>query len=460
MQRGQVRDATLAAMLAVSLTACAAVRDATVASQADESADASLTSMASVASAATASVPAVRPSYGVFYTVWIKAGDPVATVRVRLSRKAEWVRWMRLNADPARYRDFHGTGEIRVEGSTVHWVPPAADAWLQYDVRLESRRESGRYDGYVGRDWALVRADDLVPPVHLDMEDGTQSRAKLDLNLPEGWSAATPFPRYSSGRYRIDNPRRLFDRPTGWIVAGHIGVRRETIGGTRVAVAAPVGQGVHRMDLTAFLRWTLPTLTSLFDQPPSRLLVASAGEPMWRGALSGPSSLFLHADRPMISENATSTVLHELIHVSMNARAAEGADWIVEGLAEFYSLEVLLRSGAISASRYEKAHRDLVEWAGQAGPLDALRSTGATTARAVGVLRRIDAEIRSRSAGRASLDDVLRALAAEDGAVTVARFRQLAEQAAGGTLATMPEFSSAPDASGTRGTPGTPGVED
>ncbi len=195
---------------------------------------------------------------------------------------------MRFNADPARYSDFKGSGELRIDGHSVLWRPPQQDAWLRYQVKLESRRESGRYDGLVTDSWAMFRADDLVPPVHLDMQDGTQSQAKLRLNLPQGWSVETPFPRYASGRLRIDNPQRLFDRPTGWIVAGEIGTRRETIGATHVTIAAPTGQGVRRMDMLAFLRWTVPTLQSLFPQFPPRLLVVSAGDPMWRGALSAP----------------------------------------------------------------------------------------------------------------------------------------------------------------------------
>src|SRR5262245_39298502 len=123
--------------------------------------------------AAHAALPE-RPSYGVLYTAWIKAGKPRATVRLRLTRHPEWVHWMRLNADPAIYGDFKGTGTITVNGRMVTWRPPPADAWLQYSVQLESKRESGRYDGLVAGDWALFRGDALVPPVHLDMQDGTQ----------------------------------------------------------------------------------------------------------------------------------------------------------------------------------------------------------------------------------------------------------------------------------------------
>lgn len=388
---------------------------------------------------APAAEPAVRPTYGVLYSAWIKPGQSVATVRIRLSRHPEWVKWMRLSAKASRYTKFKGTGTVEVRGDTVTWTPPAEDAYLQYRVDLSSRRESGRYDGYFTEDWALFRADDLVPPIHLDMQDGTESRAKLDLHLPEGWSSATPFARYSSGRRKIDNPARLFDRPTGWMVLGKIGTRRETIGATKVTVAAPLNQEVRRMDMLAFLHWTLPTLQSLLPSSPERLLVVSAGDPMWRGALSAPSSLYVHADRPMISENATSTLIHELVHVSMSARGAPGADWIVEGLAEYYSLEVLLRSGAISRRRFDKAHADLAEWAAKAGPLDAPRSTGPTTARAVGVLRKVNEEIRDASRGRRSLDDVLRQLAADQGPVTVARFRALAEKAAGRPLRSIPD---------------------
>lgn len=381
---------------------------------------------------------ATRPAYSVMYTAWIRAGDPVATVRIRLTRKGEWVRWMRLDVPEDRYSDFKGSGTIVREGKEVLWRPGVGKAsktpWLQYRVNLESRRESGRYDGRVTADWALFRGDDLAPVVRVDMEDGTQSRSKLSLQLPEGWASATPFPRYASGRFKVDNPRRIFDRPSGWILLGKLGVRRERIGGTQLSVAAPAGENVHRMDILAFLRWTLPTLQDVFPDFPARLLVVGAGDPMWRGALSGPGSLFVHADRPLVSENGTSTYLHELVHVAMRARSRPGSDWIVEGLAEYYSLETLHRSGALSAARFEKAHAGLAAWGASAPSLGVDRASGPVTARAVGVLRGIDAEIRRASGGRNSLDDVARRLAATDAPVTRELFDGLVASARAGAL--------------------------
>ena len=66
--------------------------------------------------------------------------------------------------------------------------------------------------------------------------------------------------------------------------------------------------------------------------------------------------MYLHSDRPLISANGTSTLLHEARYTSQPVcMATGGADWIVEGIAEYYSLELLRRSNTISERRYKKA---------------------------------------------------------------------------------------------------------
>jgi len=367
-------------------------------------------------------------TFGVLYTVFMKPETESAVVKIRLSRNADMVDWLKLRADPGRYSHFTGTGEVVVQDDEVRWTPPAEDAWLQYRVKLTSKRSNGQSDGMVTPQWALFRADDLVPPFHSSFQDFTRASVKLQFRLPGGWSVETRYPRYTSGRFKVDDPRRSFDRPTGWLVMGEIGSRRTRIGSSRVTVAAPVGQGVHYLDILAFLRWTVPYVQEVFPAFPERLLLVSGGDPLWRGALSAPGSLYVHSDRPMISGNGTSTFIHELIHVAMRARSGPGADWIVEGLAEYYSLEILRRSGAISETRYEKAQHELAEWGKEAPRLDVARASGPVTARAVGVLRDIDREIRRNSGGAHSLDDVARALAADEGPVTVPRFEELVAQ--------------------------------
>jgi predicted metalloprotease with PDZ domain len=220
----------------------------------------------------------------------------------------------------------------------------------------------------------------------------------------------------------------------GWMAAGRLGVRWTKIAGRRVGVAGPTGQGVRHLDMLAFLRWNLPELVEVFPHFPGRLLLVSAGNPMWRGGLSGPQSLFLHADRPLLSGNGTSTLLHELVHVAQAHRAARDEDWIVEGIAEFYTLELMSRSGTISAGRRDLGFQKLEEWAERIKSLEGQRSTGARTAKGVTVMRALDAELRRRTDGKHSLDDVARAMAEDGSPVSTARLRRTSAALAGGPL--------------------------
>jgi hypothetical protein len=184
------------------------------------------------------------------------------------------------------------------------------------------------------------------------------------------------------------------------MIAGKLGVRRDTIAGRRVVVAGPRGERLRSQDILALLRWTLPELKTLLPHFPDRLLIVNAGDPMWRGGLSGPGSLYLHSARPLISADGSSTPVHELVHVGTTSEALAGNDWIVEGMAEFYSIELLRRSGTISASR---ARRTFAAFADRArrdkGELRS-PSTGAHTARAVTVFRDLDRELRQAKVPR------------------------------------------------------------
>jgi predicted metalloprotease with PDZ domain len=185
------------------------------------------------------------------------------------------------------------------------------------------------------------------------------------------------------------------------------------------------------MDMLALLNWTLPELTALLPEPLTRLTIVSAGSPMWRGGLSAPASIYIHKDRPLISENATSTLLHEVVHTAMSIRTNEGSDWIAEGLAEYYSLQLLKRGSAISARRYASAVSEQADWAGQADALCGTTSTGATTALAVTVFHALDQEIRDRTAGASNLDELLRQLVAADHPIDVTRLSDIAAEIIG-----------------------------
>jgi predicted metalloprotease with PDZ domain len=194
------------------------------------------------------------------------------------------------------------------------------------------------------------------------------------------------------------------------VIAGAVGTRREVLGDTEISVAGPKGDVIRRNDMLAFFNGLVPEFRRAFGPLPPKLLIVSAGDPMWRGGLSGPRSLFLHADRPLISENGTSTLTHELTHVITRIRGAEGDDWIAEGLAEYYSIELLRRAGLLSDARADKAQDWMANHGKRVSTLTRNRSQGPRTARAVQLFRELDAEIRKATGNKRSLDDLVRAL--------------------------------------------------
>jgi len=336
---------------------------------------------------------------------------------------------MTLRAD-SRTSGFKAGGELDIRANEVSWQPPTNGGAISWRVSVPHERNTNGYDAWLDKQWGLFRAEDIIPRVSTRTRKGATSETQMKFALPAGWSVVTQY-YGKNNRFMIDNPARRFDQPNGWIVMGDLGVRRENIAGVRVAVAGPVGTGVRRMDTLAMLRWTLPEVSRLFPNMPARLTIVSAGDPMWLGGLSAPQSMFIHSSRPLISENATSTLVHEVMHLLLHLSAVDGNDWIVEGLAEFYSLEILHRSGTISDKRYAVARADTAEWASSATDLCLRVSSGATTALAVTLFDALNVEIGQRTDGMASLDDVARALRDSKQDIDLAVLIDIVEQVAG-----------------------------
>jgi hypothetical protein len=350
--------------------------------------------------------------------------------RARLRMGPNRVDRMVFRIDPERHTNLRGDGKLVIEGRSASWEPPRAGGSLRYDFRVDRLRDASAYDARISEQWAIFRGGDLFPAARVLAADGSYSRSTLRLRVPEGWSVAVPYERLPDGRYRIENEQRHFDRSTAWFALGRIGVLREKVAGSSVAVAGPFRQKLRRHDILALLRWTLPTLRNVLGALPERLLVVGAGDPMWRGGLSGPASVFIHAERPLITPDGTSPILHEMFHAATGARSTVDGDWVTEGLAELYSVEMLVRSRTISRSRYERVLRRMAE-KGARAPLLGHDSRGASTARAVGVLRDLDAELRARSEQQKTLDDVVAELARKRLSVSTSSFQSTAEQVSG-----------------------------
>ena len=329
--------------------------------------------------------------------------------------KGELLKHLRFSNNHGIYSNIRANGKLTITGKQVDWILPKEGAQLSYFVLLTNKRDAGKFDALVTDKWAIFRGDDLIPAVHTFEATGAYSIASMDILLPEGWGGIeTGWPRKKGNTFTIDNPDRRFDRPTGWMIAGDIGTRRANISKTSIAVSAPKGEKFQRMDSLTFFNFVWPEVHSAFKKTPEKLLVVGAGDPMWRGGLSASNSLFLHSDRPLVSENGTSPLLHELTHMVTRISGVSSADtnddWIAEGLAEFYSFELLYRANGMTKSRRSKIIKNLAKWGAEVKHLRKSKSTGPVTARAVVLLDELDREIRKRSNNKYNIDNVTRDL--------------------------------------------------
>jgi len=372
-------------------------------------------------------------AYEVEYGLRLLPDQGTAQASISIEQDQAQVKQLTIRIDPKRYFDFEGPGKIELLDDAVEWTVPANGGKLTYVVRIDHVRDEAEYDAHVTSSWALFRAEDIFPPTSARTEVGAVSKATLRVRLPPRWEAAVPFAK-SARSYVIEQAHRRLDFPKGWMLLGDLDITTAEIEGTKITIASPNDHPFHAEDVMALLRWNLPELRKILQGFPDRLLIVGAQDPMWRGGLSGPGSMYVHAARPLIQSDGTSPILHELTHVVTHAYAGPQSDWIVEGLAELYSLEMLRRSGTIDEARHRRTLERLARRGSKVRNVTDTESRGAITARAVTILHALDERIREATEGARSLDDVLRRLAVERDEVTEKRFREIASDVAGQNL--------------------------
>ncbi|MGF6201636.1 hypothetical protein [Pseudomonas laurylsulfatiphila] len=338
--------------------------------------------------------------------------------------------------DGSHYSDFKADGQWQLtpgKAARGVWRPAADKASLTYRVNIDHGRKNGSFDTRMTPNWALMRGDDLVPAARLDQQDGIELVSRLEFELPGGWkSVETAWPRIGQNKFRIDNPSRLFDRPTGWMLAGQLGSRRTRLGETEVTVASPLGQGMRRMDVLTLLTFVWPQVQALYPRHPGKLLIVGANDPMWRGSRSAHESIYLNSHLPLVSESGTSALVRELAQVFGRINGTKRSDWIGEGFAEYYAIELVRRAGGMSDERYESLHGKLVRTSQKVTTLRSDRVNPVQVARAVVLLQELDREIRLKTHNKRSLDDVLRG-AMRQGDIDTQAFVQLSESVIGGS---------------------------
>ncbi|MDH3266249.1 MAG: hypothetical protein OEM25_04720, partial [Gammaproteobacteria bacterium] len=206
-------------------------------------------------------VPADPLAYRIEYVATPDPANGTIDIDLMLSQGSALLREMTLRRN-TRLSNLRGDGDLTIDDAEIRWTPPAGGGTLHWTVAVAQLRNGNGYDAWLGSDWGVFRAEDIIPRAATRTLKNARSETWLTLKLPSNWSAVSQY--FSvDGRSRINNPKRRFDQPSGWIVIGNLGVRRETIAGIRVAIAGPVDNEIRRLDTLALLNWTLPELARI-----------------------------------------------------------------------------------------------------------------------------------------------------------------------------------------------------
>lgn len=187
---------------------------------------------------------------------------------------------------------------------------------------------------------------------------------------------------------------------------------------------------MHRMDVLTLLSFVWPQVQAVFPRHPSKLLVVGASDPMWRGSLAGHESIYLNTRMPLVSESGSSALVRELAQVFGRINDKQRSDWISEGFAEYYAIELVRRAGGMSDERFESLNKKLTKDSQKVTTLRGEQISPAQISKAVLLLQDLDREIRLKTRNKRSLDDVLRA-ATHLGSIDTKEFVQLSESVIG-----------------------------
>ena len=130
--------------------------------------------------------PADPLAYQLTLVVEPRPLDGVVNVTMRLAQPGPLLRELRFRTD-ARISGLRGDGELLAEPARTRWLPPADGGTLSWSVAVAHRRNGDGHDAWLGAEFGLFRAEDIIPRARTRTMKGAKSATTMQFDLPPGW---------------------------------------------------------------------------------------------------------------------------------------------------------------------------------------------------------------------------------------------------------------------------------
>ncbi len=343
-------------------------------------------------------------------------GAPVGTVTAQSDAAGDYL---------VQVRDCGDTAPIRLRNQRM-LLPAGGIRCMVYTVDLESAARHRRYNRALAPGNAVVSPSLWLWGPRLVHDD----EIRIEFELPAGMQVAVPWQPIDAGRhrYRIRRSPQSSDAPA---VFGDFHYREVDVPGATLRVSLlrsedPVGD---RLGIGAVEEWLRATATDVtlaygrFPSPSTQVVIIPAADsrrnavPYGRVIRSGGEAveLFVDLTLPLETLFADWTATHEFSHLMLPYLEREQR-WVSEGFAQYYQNILLARAGAYDP---EKAWRELYEGFERGRLSRPELSPNAAAGRDIVSARMkiywsgaalalmADVELRQRSGGTETLDDVL-----------------------------------------------------
>lgn len=307
------------------------------------------------------------------------------------------------------------------------WKLEGIEGEARYRVMLNRSRTVKGFDSYHGGTWILTRTSDLFPRKRYTSRVPIRGLTRVAFHLPTDWQVVSAMRRLDAVSFEARDRGAAVTAPYGWLMMGDLQVLEMTVDGLPLTIASPRVMQYDATALTRFLQTIIPRLGETVAALPPQLLIVVGPDPLWRGGLSGEDSLYMNQNIPLISPDYTSTIVHELFHTAQGFRkGSTDADWIVEGLAEYYSLKILRDTKLLTRRHFVKGIRKFDRQGLWHVNFRTTHAQKALYNSAPLLFFTLDEEIRALTNEERTLHDIVKSLARYE-TISTARFQKALE---------------------------------